>query len=81
MSEVYIIHMRDARVGDTVIKFNSRDVKAGQVVKVDAAAKELTIRRFDAKVDEVFPWDSKRSRGYTKIKVMLDGDDDRAWSL
>jgi hypothetical protein len=71
MSEVMIYHMRDLAVGDGVSRFGDfDDVKIAVVTRVDAAAKEVTMRMLDGSGDVTYPWDSKRSKGYNKVKAV-----------
>jgi hypothetical protein len=70
MSEIVVIHMRDAIVGDRGQAFGVFDESTQyEVAAVDQAAKEITARGDDGLVTK-YPWDSKRSRGYNKIKVL-----------
>jgi hypothetical protein len=90
-STTAIFHMRDVNVGDSLVPWGD-EIPSCVVTKKDERAKEIEVEflRDDAATQrrkgerDVFPWDSKRSRGYNKVKVVVEeyeiGDDVRRTS-
>lgn len=72
MTETMIFHMCDLKVGDRLER-SGEDFTCGTVVNVDAERKEIAVEYDDGGFD-TFPWDSKRSKGYNKVKAVRDGE-------
>lgn len=60
-----ITHMRDLAVGDRLCWFGG-DAPRSTVTAVRHDAKEVDVH-WDEGLDETFPWDWKRSKGYNKV--------------